>query len=204
MNKVAMMGLAAGLTGVLASCGGTVTFDSPLPIITGGAVNNAVQLYGLRSEYIDQNNNFVACDNVVSGGTSTSKTSIATYFQISGSVENAEVILIGETKGQTVSARFTKDQLVNVSPTTYKAIATADPTNDGVFLPQSIIVNPTPAAPITIKRVVTDGVKQGSFYAQVTATNEFGTRTNNSRDAGVRSINVYASCTLSGTTNSTL
>jgi hypothetical protein len=212
MNKVAMMGLAAALTGVLAGCGSTVSVGLDFGTPGSTVSTSAVALYNLKSEYVDQNGRYVACDNVFSNGSSSQRSAVGVYFQLGGDVSQVTVGLRGSTTSQydgNYNQTFSRDQIVNANGTgTYKAVFYADakvaPLPQSIR-PQAIVVTPTDT--VTIKRVsVVSSDLLGSFYATINATNQYGTFTDSSNRYTAQNarINLYSSCTLTGETAGTL
>lgn len=179
-----------GLGLLLASCNSAST---------GSA---SVTLTGIRTEYRTAGGQYVACDNVSNNGTITGETQVATDFRTSGDFQDVRVRLRGNSSTANDNlfvATFTRSQLESLGGTSFSAVFTAD-ADQGQFLPQSIVVNPTQR---NIKIVETVGASAGSFFAEITLRDSLG----NSATADTRilggggNIPVYSSCNVIGTTN---
>ena len=196
MNK-RLIGLA-GLAVILAACGSAGTAPD------GSA---SLRISDVRTEYRTQGGTFVACDNTgLGGGTTTSKTAVATYFTAVGDVSSVDVGLRGVTSATydaNYNATFSRDQLASLGSNDYKVVFTADPAGSG-FLPQGITVNPV-NQPVYIKTVTTgDRVGAGAaFYAAVTVHTSSGQNLNTS-SRYLKTVPVYTGCNVVATSTEKL
>ncbi|WP_425147480.1 hypothetical protein [Deinococcus sp.] len=124
----AVLGFSA-LTAVLTSCiGGTPDGSAGL------AVTN------LKTDYKDQSGRYVACDNALYSGTSSTQTTVATYLTVAGAISSVNVNLRGNTTSQydaNYTATFFPGDLSSTGASSYKATFYAD-AGTGGFLPQSL------------------------------------------------------------------
>lgn len=191
-----MLLAAAGLSGLLASCG-SATFQD-------GAFAQVTQI---RTEY-RFNGQFIGCDNVLSGTTQLpGSTQVAVYFNAGGNINSVNVRLRGNTTSDddnNYSGTFSGNQFDSVGGNSYKVTFDANPATGG-FLPQAIIVNPVDR---TVKTVTATGRTNGgvgSFYAELTLNTTTDTGTINTRALGTAgNIPTYANCYVQGDTGETI
>lgn len=192
-----LMLAAAGLTGILASCG---SYGSA-PDGSGNA-----RVVGVSTEYTLQGSSpaqYVGCDAVTNATDPNRATStqVVVTFAAAGSISSVDVSLKGTTdSAYDETQTFRVSELGKDSSGNYQAIFDFKSAS-GDFLPASIIVNPTPPA-IRAPRPVTATAAVGSFYADLrvnTTTGSSFTITSANLGSGTGKINVYRSCTLSGT-----
>lgn len=188
-----LMLAAAGLTGILASCG---SYGSA-PDGSGNA-----RVVGISTEYTLQGSSpvqYVGCDNI-SNPTDPARatsTQVVVKFATGGSVTQVDVTLKG-TRESTYdeSKQFTVNDLSKDSDGNYQAVFDFQ-SGTGDFLPASIIVNPTPPA-IRTPRDVTASNLAGSFYADLKVYTSTGSSFTIS-SVNTSKVNVYRNCTLAGT-----
>lgn len=187
-----LMLAAAGLTGILASCGSY-----------GSAPDgtNAV-MRSVTTEYRVAGTNpplYVGCDRITNPTDDrATNTQVVVNFTAVGNVAKVDVSLVGMSgarASQTIQAR----DLVSAGKNEYRALFEfKSATND--LIPASIIVNPTLRTPRDV--TVNSGDRVGRFHAEVlvytTAGDTFPITSKNLGSAG--NIDVYSQCTLSGGT----
>lgn len=191
MKKVLLA--AVGLSGVLASCGGSV-------VVGDGAI---ARVNGIRTEYRLSNGQFVGCDNILNNGVQgIASTQVAVYFDVAGTVQSGAVGLRGNTSSAydgNYNTTFSGSDLDAIGGSSYKITFDANPANGG-FLPQAIVVNPTDRN-VKIVSVSNPG---GSFYADLTISNGSGSATASTRSLSNGNIPVYTNCYVQATTNETI
>lgn len=184
-------GLAA-LSVVLASCGSASTPD-------GSA---SLQVTDLRTEYVDGNGAYVACDNVFGAYTSTNRTAVAVNFQTSGSVQSADIGLRGATTNAydgNYNTNTSESNLYRLDNGSYQTTFYADSSQG--FLPQSIVVVPRG---IAIKQVTPTTQASGSFYATLRVNSTTGASATTDTRLVKPNVTVYASCNYVRNTGATL
>lgn len=190
-----LMLAAVGLTGLLAGCGSF-----------GGAPDGSgnARVVGISTEYqLAGTGQSVGCDAVTNPTdiTRATSTQVVVTFAAAGSISTVDVALKGTTSSQyDESQSFNVSQLGRDASGNYQVVFDFKSAS-GDFLPASIIVNPTPPA-IRSPRSVTATDAVGAFYADLrvnTTTGSSFTITSANLGSGTGKINVYRSCTLSGT-----
>ncbi|MDR6216591.1 hypothetical protein [Deinococcus soli (ex Cha et al. 2016)] len=187
-----LMLAAAGLTGILASCG---SYGSA-PDGSGNA-----RVVDITTEYTLQGSSpaqYVGCD-AVSNPTDPSRatsTQVVVKFATGGSVTQVDVTLKGTTNSDYDETQtFTVGDLSKDSSGNYQAVFDfKSATND--FLPASIIVEPND--PVRTPRAVTASNLAGSFYADLKVYTSTGSSFMIS-SVNLSKVNVYRNCTLTGT-----
>lgn len=194
MKKLLLATIGLGLTGILASCGTTISGDA---IATINQVKTEYRLNSASGRY-------VACDNLITAGVSApAKTQVGVYFDVSGTIKSVDIGLRGNTN-QNFDGNYNKNvtasELSNIGGNSFKVVFDANP-GEGGFLPQSIIVSP---APRTVK-VVSASNPVGGFHADLTLNTTAGSGTATSRYlAEDGNIPVYSTCTVTSTTTEKL
>ena len=210
MNKLMALVGAASVAAVLASCGNV-----------GSAPDGSGSLIvsGIKTDLKDQNNNYVACDNITYGYNNPpldTTTNVATFFTLSGSISSAQVGLRGVSGNKydnNYNASFTGDQLQKVGGINFKASFAANsagrfPGDESGFLPQSIkpqsiVVNPINQN-INVRLVSTNSANRlGSLYSMVTV-NTTTSQTFSANSPTNSQIPVYSLCTFVAPTSETL
>jgi hypothetical protein len=188
MKKMLLGGV--GLSVVLASCG------------VGGAPDGSGsgRVSEVRTEYRTEGGQYVACDNLTTGGnTGTATTQVSVYFSVFGNVQSVDVGLRGNTTSQydaNYNATASGQQLAALGNGDYRVTFNANPATGGL-LPQAIIVTPVRNK---VKIVSTNSTKAGSFHAALKVNTGSAMYTFNSRLIARGNVDVYPSCTVIRTT----
>jgi len=194
MDRTRSTGLVIGTLAVLlAACGS----GAPSPTLTA-------KFGDLRTEYRTKSGTYVGCNNTQQLGGSTTRTSFALRFTLSGRLDTATLALKGTTSSQYdafYTQTLTGSQLARLqtgAPDSgaYRAILSAN-ASSSLYLSQpsgtQTLSVGAAAQTVKVKLVRTFGLPTSGMYAQVTADGPQGT---SSVATSTDTVPVYERCTV--------